>query len=425
MEIIIVGAGIGGLSCALSLAIEGHTITILESSPALAEVGAGVQLTPNSTRSFWKWGLGPDILSHAVLPSSFNIRRDTDDLLLRSVSFKEFENRYGAPYIVIHRADIHRILFEHGVKAGVRLRLGCKVVEYDFEGGGLMLESGERLSADLVVGVDGIKSFARGTFLGDYRGKWEEKTGWAAYRLMAPVEALESNPLTDFLSRDYNCNCWIGDDRLVMTYLVKNAQMLNIVLGHPDNVDTSGWTTEQYQAEIGKTFQGSSLSLQALLSITNPEVQNWPIYQVRSLPRWVAKSGKFVLMGDAAHAMAFYLSMGVSMAVEDAETLTGCISMMQKRNGSLGHAMGVFEKVRKRRVEAVRDASLHAGNVLQLKRGPEQEARDGALRSDGVEEGASQTDEFYVKKMSYGIADQEIRDWSYGYNVLKQVEAEW
>ncbi|KAH6667252.1 salicylate hydroxylase [Halenospora varia] len=413
MEIIVVGAGIGGLSSALSLTLAGHTTTVLESSPTLAEVGAGVQLTPNSTRSFWKWGLGPDILSHAVLPSSFNIRRDTHDSLLRSVSFKEFEKRYGAPYIVIHRADIHRILFEHGVKAGVKLRLGCKVVD------------GERLSADLVVGVDGIKSFARGEFLADFRDKWEEKTGWAAYRLMAPVEALKSNPLTEFLSQDCNCNCWIGDDRLVMTYLVKNAQMLNIVLGHPDDVDTSDWTSEQCKAEIGRAFEDSSPSLQALLAITNPEVQNWPIYQVRSLPRWVAKSGRFVLMGDAAHAMAFYLSMGVSMAVEDAETLTECISLMQKRNESLGHAMGIFEKVRKRRAEAVRDASLHAGNVLQLRRGPEQETRDRALRSDGVEEEASQTDEFYVKKMSYGIADQEIRDWSYGYDVLKQVEAEW
>ncbi|KAH6721740.1 putative monooxygenase [Leptodontidium sp. 2 PMI_412] len=425
MEIIIVGAGIGGLSTALSLALAGHAVTVLEASPTLAEIGAGVQLTPNATRSFWKWGLGPDILSHAVLPSSFNIRRDTDDSLLASVSFREFQDRYGAPYLVIHRADIHRILHEHGVKAGVKVRLGCKVVGYDFEGGGVTLESGEVLKADLVIAVDGIKSFARGAFLGNADEKWEEKTGWAAYRLMAPVEALKANPLTAHLGQDYNCNCWTGDDRSVMTYLVKNAQMLNIVLSHPDDVDTTGWTSEEYKTEISKTFKDVSPTLQALLVATKPEVQNWPVYQVKSLAKWVSDSGKFVLVGDAAHAMAFYLSMGVSLAVEDAETLTECVALMESRGGGLAHAMGVFERVRKRRSEAVRDASLHAGNMLHVKEGEGKDARDRALACEGVVEGGSKGERFYVEKLSYGIADQEIRDWSYGYDVRKEVGDEW
>ncbi|KAH7407169.1 salicylate hydroxylase [Cadophora sp. MPI-SDFR-AT-0126] len=435
MEILIIGAGIGGLSTALSLALSSqaqsssHTIALLESSPTVTELGAGVQLTPNSTRAFWKWGLGPSTISSSISPSSFNIRRDTDDSLLASVSFEGFQERYGAPYVVVHRADIHRILHEACVRAGVKVRLGCRVVGYDVEGGGVTLESGEELRADLVVACDGIKSFARKAFLGEGNGegegKWEEKTGWAAYRCMAPVEKLKANPLTEHLGSDYNCNCWTGEGRVVMTYLVKEAKMLNVVLSHLDDVDTTGWTPEQYKTEIGRTFKDVSPSLQALLSVTNPEVQNWPIYQVKTLPKWKSESGKFVLMGDAAHAMAFYLSMGVSMAVEDAETLTECISMMHTRGGGLAHAMSVFEKVRKRRAEAVKDASLHAGNMLQLAKGDQRDARDRALAVDGLIEGGSEREDFYLKKISYGIGDQNIRDWCYGYDIQKEIKSAW
>jgi len=438
MEIIIVGAGIGGLSTALSLALSSnshshpqHTITLLESSPQLAELGAGVQLTPNSTRSFWKWGLGPSILASSITPSSFNIRRDTDDSLLASVDFTGFEERYGAPYVVVHRADIHRILHEACVKAGVRIRLGCRVVGYESEGGGVTLDGGEELKADLVVACDGIKSFARKEFLGDGNGDgegqkgWEEKTGWAAYRCMAPVEKLKLSPLTAHLGRDYDCNCWTGDGRVVMTYLVKEAKMLNVVLSHRDDVDTTGWTSEQFKAEIGNTFQGVSPSLKALLSVTNPEVQNWPIYQIKTLPKWTSKTGRFVLMGDAAHAMAFYLSMGVSMAVEDAETLTECISLMHTRGGGLSHAMSVFEKVRKQRAEAVRDASLHAGNMLHLPKGGQRDARDRALAVDGLIGDTGEQESFFLEKVSYGIGDQNIRDWCYGYDIEREVHTSW
>ena len=424
MQIIIVGAGIGGLSAALSLSLAGHQITILESASALAEIGAGVQLTPNATKFFWKWGLAPDILEHAVLPRSFNIRRDKDGGLLGQVPFKDFEKRYGGPYIVVHRADIHRILHSHAVRAGARLRLKSKVVKYDFEAGSVILGDGEEIHADLVVAVDGINSFARKSFLSEI-GDGVEKTGWAAYRTMAPVNQVKENPDTAHIVAEHSCNCWVGDSKVVMTYMIKNSQMLNIVLSHPDDVDTSEWGIEKYQTEVQRLYGGWDPSLSALLSMTSPEIQNWPVYQVRPLPKWTSQSGKFVLMGDAAHAMAFYLSMGVSMAVEDAEALTECISLREKTTASLEQAMSIFEKVRKSRAEAVRDASLHAGNILQLPKGPEQEARDCALKDDGASAGTVDGDDFYVTRTSYGIADERIRDWCYGYDVESRVHDEW
>jgi salicylate hydroxylase len=429
MNIIIVGAGIGGLSAALSLSLSGHSTSLLEQSSSLAEIGAGVQLTPNATRSFWKWGLGPAILSHAVLPSSFNILSLETDTLIGSVDFTAFTEKYGAPYIVIHRTDIHRILHEACVKAGVTIYLGKKVVAYDGEAGSLTLASGEVMEAELIVASDGIHSLARGLLnpgLGGSAGL--QKTGWAAYRKMVPVSALQNDKLTEFLAREHSGNCWAGDGKCLMAYLVKGASMLNLVLSHRDNVDTTSWTPDQYDAEISSLFADAGKIPKKLLELSNSGAANYPVEQVTSLQSWASQSGKLVLIGDAAHAMAFYLSMGVSMAVEDAETLAHCLELRGSGGASLEKAMGVFERVRKERAERVRDASKHAGNVLQMG-GNGREERDRAIGDDGVgiggRDGESEEDEFWKSGCRYGIADRRIREWCYGYDVVEEVRKEW
>ena len=169
-------------------------------------------------------------------------------------------------------------------------------------------------------------------------------------------------------------------------------------------------------------------SLRAILDMVKPSIQNWPIYQVRTLPTWTSKSGKFVLMGDAAHAMAFYLSMGVSMAVEDAAALTECLSLhTTPRDGCelpLPAAMSLFESVRKPRAEAVRDASLHAGNMLHAPPGEKRTARDEAVKVDGTII-SERPESFWVELATYGIADRRIRDWCYAYDVVDDIIERW
>lgn len=128
---------------------------------------------------------------------------------------------------------------------------------------------------------------------------------------------------------------------------------------------------------------------------------------------------------QAAHAMAFYLSMGVSLAVDDAECLTACLALMNKSDTTLQQAMSIFESVRKPRAEAVSAASLHAGNTLQLSPGTGQDVRNLALASDGASIGILEDEEFYKHKQSYGIADKQIRDWCYSYDAVAAVEQEW
>lgn len=155
MHVIIVGAGIAGLSLAIALGQSRHQITILDAAPELTELGAGVQMTPQAIRYLFKWGLKDDLLAESIIPENLHVWDGQAGNLLGSVRIKEMEAQYGAPYIVVHRAVLHAILHRHAVQAGARLLLSSDVIEYDFANGAVKLQNGKRLTADLVVAADG------------------------------------------------------------------------------------------------------------------------------------------------------------------------------------------------------------------------------------------------------------------------------
>lgn len=155
MKVIIVGAGIAGLSLAIALTRSGHQVVLVESASQLAELGAGVQLTPQAVKYLFKWGLKDDLMKDSIIPDHMYIRHYEDGNLLGTVPVHQMAARYGAPYIVIHRAALHSILHAHALKGGAEIKLDSRVVNYDVSKGVIELHNGERLEGDIVVAADG------------------------------------------------------------------------------------------------------------------------------------------------------------------------------------------------------------------------------------------------------------------------------
>lgn len=155
MQIIIVGAGIAGLSLAIALSQANHSVLIVESAPRLAELGAGIQMTPQAVKYFYQWGLKEDILAQCVRVQKTFIRDHESGSAIGVLNVADLEKQYEAPYIVLHRATLHDILHKHAIRSGAKLMLDSKVTEYDFENGAIVLKNGKRMEADLVIAADG------------------------------------------------------------------------------------------------------------------------------------------------------------------------------------------------------------------------------------------------------------------------------
>ncbi|KAK1250332.1 hypothetical protein MKX08_010335 [Trichoderma sp. CBMAI-0020] len=446
MKIIIVGAGIAGLSLAIALGQSGHQVVILDAAPQLAELGAGVQMTPQALRYLFQWGLEEHLLAESIIPENLHVWDGNSGSFLGHVRIRQMEAQYGAPYIVVHRAVLHSILHRHAIKAGGELLLGSNVIEYDFANGAVQLRNGKRLAADLVVAADGISSLARSQLLGN-KNPGSQPTGWAAFRMTAEVSKLKADATTSSLVdlQSRSSNFWIAPQISCMTYLIKDATLLNIVLTHRDDVDTRDLAPDECIKMVRDLFKDFEPHVQRILDLSTPKIANYPVHAVPPLPCWAHESGRFVLMGDAAHAMAFYMSMGVSIAVEDAAALAAALDLACPPGSSfsfsneadaqrLKHALHVFETVRKPRAEAVQEASLHGGDSLHSSNEERRVLYEalGHSHNDDIwplENDTSNRGNFVRRCKSTGqrlgpggITDKATRDWCYNYNAIGAIE---
>jgi 2-polyprenyl-6-methoxyphenol hydroxylase-like FAD-dependent oxidoreductase len=310
-NVLVVGGGMAGLAGALALRENGADVTLVEVAPEFGEVGAGLQMAPNATRTLKRWGLLEKTLKIGVQPKHL-IFRDalSGEELTRQTFGGDFEERYGAPYVVIHRSDLHRILLDACREAGVTLLNDIKVecVETTGSRARAYAASGEVYEADAVLGADGLKSTLRGTVSDDQ----PVPSAYVAYR--GTVQVTEDTPKADL----EDVIVYLGPDCHLVQYPLRKGELLNTVA-----------VFKSASFERGEEQYGGVDELEAAYKDCVPAVRNalknlgttmrWPMYDRDPLDNWV--SGRMALIGDSAHPMLQYLAQGACQALEDAAVL--------------------------------------------------------------------------------------------------------
>ncbi|KAJ6578046.1 hypothetical protein B0H19DRAFT_574478 [Mycena capillaripes] len=329
MRIIVIGAGLAGLTVAIALAKGGHEIEIVESAPAIMYIGAGIQVSPNSSRILRKLGIDKYIERYCTEPIDLKMMRWKDGQVLVEIPLKQpAHDDYHSPYWHIHRADLHRGLLEAATDLGCKVHLDARVVSIDPDAGSLLTKDDVTYSGDLIVASDGLNSMARSVVL-DKPGP-PIPTGQMAYRVTLPAAKLRGIPELEEIITVPRNNHWLGPHGTILSYLLEgqNEPLINFVftcdvneVDLPPGVDQRMGTAK----EVRSSFKGWDPRIESMLGFVE-DVLYWRLYTHEPIPSWSHPSHRLVLIGDAAHAMTPYLAQGAAMSIEDAAILGGILS---------------------------------------------------------------------------------------------------
>jgi len=353
--VIVAGGGIGGLAAALAVARQGFRVKVLEQSPEIGEIGAGIQLGPNAFAAFDALGVGPQARVRAVYTERLLMMDAIDATVVGEIPVGEaFRERFGNPYAVIHRADVHKSLLE-GVEASPQIELMTSTrverIEQNSEGVTVYDQHGHPHRGVALIGADGVKSAVRDALVGDQ----VRVSGHVVYR--AVVEA------KDFPEdlRWSAATIWVGPNCHLVHYPMRGGEQYNLVVTfHSRNEET--WSvTEGSKAEVESYFSGICAQARQLIDLPK-SWKRWATADREPIGQW--SYGRATLLGDAAHPMLQYLAQGACMAMEDAVTLGEALAA---HNSDFAKAFAHYERSRVARTARVVLFAREMGRIYHAK----------------------------------------------------------
>jgi len=345
LRIAIVGAGMGGLAAAAALRRVGIEITVYEQAAQFARIGAGIQIGCNAMKVLRELGLEQRLRAQSFYPRSWN-NRDwrTGEVKFDMIFGESAERKFGAPYLLAHRGDLHAALASAVPSECVRL--GHKLVGLDETGDGVRLSfaNGVTSDADALIGADGVHSLVRDLLFGASPVNF---TGRIAYRTTYPAALLDGQGIDD-------CTKWWGEDRHIVIYYVKpDRSEVYFVTSQPEpDFTIESWSAKGDVRELRAAFEGFHSQVTKVLAAC-PDVHKWAIVDRHALKRWADRN--VTLLGDACHPMTPYMAQGAAMAIEDAAVLSRCLDGVE-RDG-VADAFRRFEATRRERTARVQQTS--------------------------------------------------------------------
>jgi 3-hydroxybenzoate 6-monooxygenase len=355
LPVLVAGGGIGGIAAALALVRRGFAVKVLEQAPQLGEIGAGIQLGPNGFAAFDALGIGEIARARAVYTDEMVMHDALDETLVgRIPTGAAFRQRFGNPYAVIHRADVHGSLLE-GAQATGRIEVATSTqvqrVEQDATGVTVFDAKGGQHRGIALIGADGVKSAVRRQYVGDEA----RVSGHVVYRAVVEKKDFPANLQWNAAS------IWVGPNCHLVHYPLRGGEQYNVVVTfHSRNAEE--WSVrEGSREEVQSYFEGICPRARLLIDLPK-DWKRWATADREPIAQW--NFGRATLLGDAAHPTLQYLAQGACMAMEDAVTLGEALRV---HDNDFDQAFELYQRSRVSRTARIVLSAREMGRIFHAK----------------------------------------------------------